>query len=166
MSVPPQPVLKKHGTADVCPWWLNGLEHSTCWEFESPSGRDIFCLRGFGTFTRAPDRVPKMNLVARAQLTYQLLTVLQKSLYRESQCSKTWGSGCLVVRVPLGLRHFLSQRRWHFHKNTRSCVKNECCCPCTVSTSNYNLSSKMFVPPESVFKNMGQWMAVPDGSMG
>ena len=28
-------------------------------------------------------------------------------------------------------RHFLSQKLWHFHKNTRSCVENECCCPCS-----------------------------------
>ena len=26
---------------------------------------------------------------------------------------------------------FLSQKLWHFHKNTRSYVENECCCPRT-----------------------------------
>ena len=31
------------------------------WGFESPSGRDIFCLKNFDTFTRTPVRVSKMN---------------------------------------------------------------------------------------------------------
>ena len=30
------------------------------------SGRDIFCLKNFDTFTRRPVRVSKMNAVARA----------------------------------------------------------------------------------------------------
>ena len=36
--------------------------------FESPTGRDIFCLKNFDTFTRTPVRVSKMNAVARVQL--------------------------------------------------------------------------------------------------
>ena len=40
-------------------------------KFESPSGRDIFCLKNFDIFTRTPVRVSKMNAVARAQLTFQ-----------------------------------------------------------------------------------------------
>ena len=44
------------------------------------SGRDIFCLKNFDTFTRTPVRVSKVNAVARAQLTFQMLTLLQKSL--------------------------------------------------------------------------------------
>ena len=39
----------------------------------------------------------------------------------------------LGVRVPPRLRHFLSQKLWDFHKNTRLCVENECCCPRTVN---------------------------------
>ena len=35
--------------------------------FESPSGRDIFCLKNFAAFTRTPVRVSKMNAVARTQ---------------------------------------------------------------------------------------------------
>ena len=45
---------------------------------QSPSGRDIFCLKNFDTFTRTPVRVPKINAVASAQLTFQMLTLLQK----------------------------------------------------------------------------------------
>ena len=45
---------------------------------ESPSGRDIFCLKTFDTFTRTAVRVSKMNAVARAQLTFQMLTLLKK----------------------------------------------------------------------------------------
>ena len=37
----------------------------------------------------------------------------------------------LWVGVPLRSRHFLSQKCWHVHKNNRSCVENECCCPRT-----------------------------------
>ena len=46
------------------------------WWFESPSGRDIFCLENIDTFT--PVRVSKMNVIARAQLTFQMLTLFQK----------------------------------------------------------------------------------------
>ena len=46
--------------------------------FESPSGQDIFCLKNFDTFTSTPVRVSKMNAGARAQLTFQMLTFLQK----------------------------------------------------------------------------------------
>ena len=56
---------------------------------ESPSGRDIFCLKNFETFTRTPVYVSKMNAVARAQLTFPMLTLLKKYLYLQSQCSKT-----------------------------------------------------------------------------
>ena len=53
------------------------IRHETeDWEFESPSGRDIFCLKNFDTFPRTPVRVSKMNAVARAQLTFQMLTLL------------------------------------------------------------------------------------------
>ena len=78
------------------------------------------------TSTRTSVRVSKMDAVARAQLTFQMLTLLQKYLYRQSQYSKTWDSKCLVliaqifrafgmnpkigVRVPLRPRHFLSQK--------------------------------------------------------
>ena len=47
------------------------------------------------------------------------------------------------VRVPFRSRHFLSQKLWHFHKNTRSCVENECCWPRTVNVSNVIFTSKI-----------------------
>ena len=47
------------------------------WGFESPSGRDIFCLKIFDTFPRTPVRVLKINAVAHAQLTFQMLILLQ-----------------------------------------------------------------------------------------
>ena len=52
------------------------------WGFESHSGRDIFCLKNFDTFTRTPVRVSKMNAAARAQLTFQMLTLPQKCPYK------------------------------------------------------------------------------------
>ena len=42
-------------------------------------------------------------------------------------------------------RHFLSHKLWHFHKNTRSCVKNECCCPRTVIIWNVDLTSNLYI---------------------
>ena len=50
------------------------------WGFESPSGRDIFCLKNFDTFTRTLFRVSKMNAVASAQSTFQMSTLL-KNIY-------------------------------------------------------------------------------------
>ena len=65
-----------------------------------------------------------MHAVAHAQLTFQMLTLLKKYLYRQSQYSNTWDSKCLSliaqvvsafgmnpkvgVRVPLRPRHFHS----------------------------------------------------------
>ena len=48
------------------------------WGFESPSGRGIFCLKNFDTFTKTSVRVLKMNVVSRVQLTYLMLTLLKK----------------------------------------------------------------------------------------
>ena len=42
--------------------------HTQCWVFESPSSRDIFCLKYFVTFTETSACVSKMNVVARTQL--------------------------------------------------------------------------------------------------
>ena len=64
------------------------MSQQLTWGFQSPSGRDIFCLKNFDTLTRTPVRVSKMNAVARAQLTFQMLTLLQKYLCRQSQYSK------------------------------------------------------------------------------
>ena len=49
--------------------------------FESLSGRDIFCLKNFDTFTRTSVRVSKINAVVRALLTVQVLTLIQKDIY-------------------------------------------------------------------------------------
>ena len=72
----------------------------------------------------------------------------------------------LGVRFPFRSRHFLSQNLWHFHKNIRSCGENECWCSRTVNISNVNFTSKISIPPEPVFKNMGQQMSGPDSSNG
>ena len=40
--------------------------------------RDIFCLKNFDTFKRTSVRVSKMNAVAPALLTFQMLTLLKK----------------------------------------------------------------------------------------
>ena len=118
-----------------------------------------FLSQNFDTFTRTTFRVSKMNAIARAQLTFQMLTLLQKYLYGHSQYSKPWDSKCLALiaqmvrafgmnrqgwgdQVTLGSRHFLSQKLWHFYKNIHWCVEYECCCPRTVNNSNVNFTSK------------------------
>ena len=95
---------------------------------------------------------------------------------------KTWGNKSLAfitqllehsawfrrlgVRFPLRSTYFLTHKLWHFHKNIRSCVANECCCPRTVKISHVKFYSKISIPPEPVFKNMGQQMSSPDSSNG
>ena len=39
---------------------------------------------------------------------------------------------------------FLSPNIWHVHKNTRSCVENECCRPFTVNIWNVNFTLKKY----------------------
>ena len=47
-----------------------------------------------------------MNAVARAQLTFQMLTLLQNCLYRQSQYSTTWESKCLALIAQMVSRAF------------------------------------------------------------
>ena len=65
-------------------------ESEMIWGFESPSGRDIFCLNIFDTFIGTFVCVSKMNAAAHAQLTFQMLT-------SPEPVSKTWDSKCLVL---------------------------------------------------------------------
>ena len=41
--------------------------------------------------------------------------------------------------------HFLSLNLQRFHKNIRSWVENECCCPCATNISNANFTSKIWL---------------------
>ena len=69
ISTPPEPVFKNMGQQMSGPDSSIGKSiwhESEGWGFESPKGRDIFCLKNFDTFTRTPVRVSKMNDVARA----------------------------------------------------------------------------------------------------
>ena len=78
ISTPPEPVFNNMGQQMSGP---DSIRHeSGGWGFESPSGRDIFCLKNFDTFRRTPVRVSEMNAVARAQLTFQMITLLQKHI--------------------------------------------------------------------------------------
>ena len=69
-------VLYKGNIQRVCV--IDYIHDSEGWGFESPSGRDIFCLKNFDTFTRTPVHVSKMNAVAHTQLAFQMLTLLKK----------------------------------------------------------------------------------------
>ena len=146
-------------------WHGITLSHRTVlmkniWIFDTTS-EHISCRDGDGFAVKnamgvvyAPCATNQMNAVARAQLTFQMLTLLQTYLYHQSQYSKTWDWKCLAliaqmvrtwirrlgVRVPLWSRHFLSQKLWHFHKNIHWCVENECWCMRTVNISNVNFT--------------------------
>ena len=95
-----------------------------------PSDRDIFCLKISDTFTTTSVNVSKMNAVSRAQLAFQMW------LEHSAWIRRLW------VRVPLRSRHFQSQKLWHFPKNTRSCIENECFYPRTVNISNVSFTFK------------------------
>ena len=122
--------------------------------FESPSCRDIFCLKNVNTFKNTRSCVENECCFPRTVNNINV-NFTSKYLYRQTQYSKTWDGKCLAHisqmdrafgmnpkvggSSPLRSRHFLSQKRRHFHKNTRSCVENECCCPRAVNISTVNL---------------------------
>ena len=54
--------------------------------------------------------------------------------------SKTWGFESPTVRG------IFCPKNFHFHKNIRSCVENESCCPRTVIISNINFTSNIYIP--------------------
>ena len=61
---------------------------------------------------------------------------------------------------------FLSQKLWYFQE-IRSWAENECWGPHTVSTFQifttfHNFTTKISMPPEPVFQNMGQQMSGPN----
>ena len=56
-----------------------------------------FLSQNVDTFTRTSFRVLKMNVIARAQLTFQISTLLKKYLFHQSQYQKIWDSNCLIL---------------------------------------------------------------------
>ena len=68
-------------TANVWPWYLKWLEHSAWMRrlgVRVPLRSTHFLSQNFDTFTRTSVRVSKTNAVVRAQLTFQILTLLWK----------------------------------------------------------------------------------------
>ena len=59
-------------------------------DLESPSGRDIFCLKNFDTFTRTSVCELKMNTVAKTQLTFQMLTAQTNILKHKNFIRNYW----------------------------------------------------------------------------
>ena len=151
---------------------MSGPESSNCysirhecegWGFESPSCRDIFCLKNFDTFLKKHPFVNRTWLLMRMHSLHFNVNFITKYLYRQSQYSTTWDSKCLaliaqLVRTfgmntkvgwssPLRSRHSLPQKRRHFHKNIRLWSKNECCCQCRGNISIVNFTTRY--PPTS-----------------
>ena len=114
-----------------------------------------FCLKNFDTFPRTPVRVSKMNAVARTQLTFQLLTILQRYLYHQSQYSTTRESKCLAL-IAQWVRAFgmnpkfggsgLPQVETFCVSKTLTLSQENplvCRCPRIVNISNVNFTSKI-----------------------
>ena len=72
--------IQQHGTANVWPWYLKWLEHSA-WirrlGVRDPLRSRHFLSEKLDALARTPVRVSKMNAVARTQLTFQMLALLQ-----------------------------------------------------------------------------------------
>ena len=95
--------------------------------FESPSGRDIFCLKNFDTFTRTPVGVLKMNALACAQLTSQMLTLLKKNIYTARASVQNMGQQMSGPDSSIGwsIRH--ESKGWGFESPSGQvvfCLKN------------------------------------------
>ena len=152
ISIPPEPVLTNIEQQMPGPDSSNGLSiryESEGWGFESPSGRDIFCLKNFVTFKRTSVCVSKMNAVACTQLTFQMLTLF-KNIYTTRSSIHKHGTANIwpwkLKWLDWSIRH--ESEGWgfespsdifcleNFQKNIRSCVENECCCPRTVNITN------------------------------
>ena len=88
----------------------------------SPPQFDIFCLKIFDTFKRTPVRVSKMNAVARAQLTFQVLTLLQKHI-----C--IWRYGCILPHFRGKTQLIIDSHNVrpppHLHPTKRGCDLND-----------------------------------------
>ena len=80
LSIPPEPVLKTWDSkclALIAQIVREFGMNPKVGGFESPSGKDNFCLKNFDTCSRTSVCVSKMNAVARTQLTFQMLTLFQ-----------------------------------------------------------------------------------------
>ena len=66
----------------VCAWLMFDVSPGMNPKF---GVRVPLCLKNFDNFTRTPVRVSKMNAISHVQLTFEMLTLLHKYLYRQSQ---------------------------------------------------------------------------------
>ena len=69
------------------------------------------------------------NLLPKPMITFSDLHI--------TRCNMLYATDNMLLRS----RHFLYHKLWHFHRNIRSHVKNECCFPRTVNISNVNFTS-------------------------
>ena len=131
----------------------------------------IFCLKK-STFSKHHLFVSRKWMLLPAQLTFQMLTLLQKYLYHQSQYSKTWDRKCLAlisqmvrafgINPKVGGFKYPSGRDFSVSKTStrsqehRSCVANQCCYLRTVNTSNINFTTKNINRPVRRTAELGQ----------
>ena len=83
ISIQPEPIdMEQQMSGPDSPNGLSIRHESEGWEFESPSDRDIICLKNIDNFTT--NLRSKISGVARAQVTLQMLALqqyIQKYIY-------------------------------------------------------------------------------------
>ena len=141
-------------------WDLDAIFNCSCAAWQRRNWLSWKCLSSV-----IPLMLPKVSLI----ITYCGHSVaIQACTPVEGNCVLCW-SACSLGKYMLWLTVELPVIPYvitYFHKSIRSCVENECCCPRTVNISNVNFTSKISIPPEPVFKHMGQEMSGPDSSNG
>ena len=108
-----------------------------------------------------------MNFVARTQLIFQMIILLQKYQYHQSQCSKTWGSKCLALMAQMvrafGMNPNVGSSS-PTHAETCRHVENECCCRAQLTFQMLTLLQKVIYRLLSatsvivLFKNLCKWL--------
>ena len=68
----------------------------------------------------------------------------QTEYIKECVLVETFSASKITNKKPKKIK-----QTWHFHKNIRYCVKNECCCPRTVNISNVNFTFKRYLYRQS-----------------
>ena len=158
-------------------------QDQSVWGFESPLDRDIFCLKNFDTFPSTSFLVSKINAVSRAQLTFQMSTLLKKNSIPPEPVFKNMGhqrsgpdsSNGKIIRhesegcgfeSPSGrnifcLKNFDTFTRTSFRVSNINAVAHT-----ELIFQTSTLLKKNSIPPEPVFKNMPQLMSGPDSANG
>ena len=123
----------------------------------------IKCVsRGVGKVTHLPHVwVCRCFTMYITELKFKSIQPESVFKYMGQQMSDPDSSGGWSIRLESGGWGFeppqvSSIKKWHFHKNIRSCVENDCGCPRTVNISNVNITSKLTYLDHKATGNISQ----------